>query len=67
MNRHTNRCANSEGLARYEREGDECETIYEIRCDAMNEELAEVIEQYQEIAKRYELKDEAKEYMRDML
>ncbi len=67
MNRHENRCANTEALGRYEREVDECEKIYEIRCGAMNEELAEVIEQYEEIAKRYELQDEAKEYMKDML
>ncbi len=67
MSRHTNRCANTEALGRYEREVDKNERLYEAKCDEMFDELAEVIEQYEEIAKRYELQDEAKEYMKDML
>lgn len=67
MNRHSNRCANSEALARYEKECDENGRIYEQKCDDMFNELEEIIEQYKEIAKKYELQDEAKEYMEDML
>lgn len=67
MNRHANRCANSEALARYEREVDKNERLYEAKCDEMCSELEDVLEQYREIAKRYELQDEAKEYMKDML
>ena len=51
MNRHENRCANSEALARYERLMEMSERAYEERCEEMYSEL----------------EDEAKEYMKDMI
>ncbi len=67
MDRNSNRCANSEALARYERECDKNERIYEQNCEDMNNELDEVIDMYEDIAKRYDLRSEAKEYMGDMI
>ena len=67
MGRHDNRCANSEALARHERETDKAEEIYEQNCKDMNEELDELIEQIGNVAKKYELQDEAREYVKDMV
>lgn len=67
MDRHSNRCANSEALARHEREVDKNEAIYEQNCENMYEELDEAIDMIDEILKRYELRDEGKEYVEDKL
>lgn len=61
------RCANSEALARYEREVDKNERIYEQNCEDMNNELDEALDMIAEIIKRYDLRDEAIEYVKDML
>ena len=62
-----NRCANTEALARYEKECEKNERIYEQNCEDMFNELDEAIELYEEIARKYDLKDEAKEYMEDKI
>lgn len=62
-----NRCANTEALNRYEREVEKAEKEYEERCDAMYDELEELIVEYLAIAKRYDLKDEARQFMEDMI
>ena len=67
MDRHSNRCANSEALARYEREMAKNEALYEQKCQDMYDELEELYEQFSEIKSRYELYDEAKEYMKDLV
>ena len=67
MDRNANRCAQTEALNRYEREVDKNERIYEQNCEDMNNELDEALDMIAEIAKRYELQDEAKEYVKDML
>ena len=67
MDRNSNRCANSEALARHEREVDANEKQYEHNCDEMYLELDDLIEAYEEIARRYDLRTEAKEYMGDKI
>ena len=62
-----NRCANSEALARYEREMAKNEALYEQNVEDMQNELDEAIDLYEEIAKRYDLRLEAKEYMEDRI
>ena len=61
------RCANTEALNRYERECDKNEKIYEQNCKDMFNELDEALDMIAEIAKRYELQDEAVEYVKDMV
>lgn len=61
------RCANTEGLNRYLNECDKNEKIYEQNCEDMNNELDEALDMIAEIIKRYDLRDEAIEYVKDML
>ena len=58
---------NLEALRRYENECDENERIYESKLQSMFSELEDVIETYIEIANRYDLLDEAKEFIEDRL
>lgn len=67
MDRHSNRCANSEALARHEREVAKNEAIYENNRESMFEELDEALDMIEEILKRYDLREEGKEYVKDML
>lgn len=67
MDRNANRCANTEALHRYEREVDKNERIYEQNCEDINNELDEALDMIAEIIKRYDLRDEAIEYVKDML
>ena len=61
------RCANSEALARYERETNKNEKIYEQNCENMFAELDEALEMISEIGKRYGLESESVEYVKDMI
>ena len=65
--RNSNRCCATEALNRYINECDKNERIYEQNCEDMYNELDEAIELYEAIAKKYELKSEAKEYMEDRI
>ncbi len=62
-----NRCANSEALARYEREVSNNERAYEQKCEAMFAELDDAIAMIEDIWMKYELQNEAKEYVKDQL
>lgn len=64
---NNNRCANTEALGRYEKEMSANEKAYDQNCEDMFNELDEAIEMYEAIARKYELKEEAKEYMMDNL
>ena len=67
MDRNSNRCANSEGLARYERECEANERAFDGKEAAMFVELDEHIESIIEILERYEMKDNGLEYVTDRL
>ena len=62
-----NRCANSEALARHEREVDKREKEYEYNLDLMFEELDDAILEIETIIKRYELQQEGREYVKDKM
>ncbi len=67
MDRNSNRCANSEALARYEREMDNNERMYDERESCMFVELDEHIESIQAILEMYEMQENGMEYVKDRL
>lgn len=67
MSNNDNRCANSEALARYERECSDNERRYEENCEMMFAELDDALAMIEDIYMKFELQNEAKEYIRDQL
>ncbi len=73
MDRNSNRCANSEALARHEREITSGEEQLEKIQEEMYEELDDLIQEFlaniEFLAKRddYDLKDDAMTYVKDQI